>query len=780
MRLFQKILFLCFILPLGLEQDILAQSTEIKGNLVDESSGEPLGFASIIIEGTKLGTTSDENGKFELNFNPKRVKGDSATVKITFLGFGVISKTFPKTENQQFDLALSPTEQQLKIVEVSETKNVEQKELESTQMSAITVPIKQIMRLPSIGGEVDIVRVMQLLPGVSGGVEGTTGMFVRGGTDDQNLVLLDKAPVYEFSHLFGFFSIFNPNAVENFTLYKGAFPAKHGGRLSSILDIEKKQGNETKIHGAGGVGLLSSRLTLEGPIIKNKLSFVVSARRTYIDQVAKIVNQNIPYYFYDLSGQLTYKINENNTLYLSSYFGKDVLYVDENTTGGRGGGPEEGDNGNFSFTKQNLASSLRWNRKYNAKLSSDVTLINTFFNYNIKGGFRENSIEAKSKIVDIGARMDFNYELNELSHVEFGGEATQHQFRPNLVTTSGDISEFLGSSEGPQLNFQEIGMYGSYHIKLIDSKLALNTGLRVSAATPERTFYSGLEPRFSSRYSLTSSDVVKGSYSRMNQYMHRVSSSTATLPTDMWYPVTSNIKPQKSDQIAVGYEHLFTKPRIKISLEGYYKWMNNLIEYREGTNLILNNDFEDDLLQGKGRAYGTEFLVRRDVGRFNGWVAYTLSWTNRQFDGLNQDKQYFAKYDRRHDLSIVANFEINKRLDFSAIWVYMSGSRFTPQIGQYVVANPSFTGAYVVPIYSDRNAVKMSDTHRLDLNLVIKPKEKPNRKFYGEWHIGCYNTYNRASPYQIQVVPSDNGIGYQYEQEGLFGFLPSFSYNFKF
>ncbi|MCB0480780.1 MAG: TonB-dependent receptor [Flavobacteriales bacterium] len=740
-----------------------------------------MAFASIQIKDYKAGTSTDENGNFSITINPNKIEGDSLTVLITFIGYRTISQTIYKNEDKTLNVKLKSEEQTLNTVEVVEEQTQQQKELESTQMGAIRMPIKQIMRLPSIGGEVDIVRVMQLLPGVSGGIEGTTGMFVRGGTDDQNLVLIDKASVYEFSHLFGFFSIFNPDAVQDFNLIKGAFPAKYGGRLSSILEIDKKEGDSKKIHGAGGIGLLSSRITIEGPIIKDKLTFSVSARRTYIDQVAKLAKLIIPYYFYDLSGKVGYKINENNSIYLSTYFGKDVLYADENTGGGMGGSKDTSNtNGQFGFTKQNLASSIGWRHNFSDQLYSEITFINTFFNYAIDGQFADNSIKAKSKVRDIGLRNDFKYRLNTQHLISFGGEFTQHNFQPNLVTTQGDISEFLESQSAPELGFQEIGLYGGDEVGLLNDKLLVNGGLRFSGGFLPDNFYYGIEPRIATRYSLSRNDAVKLSYSRMYQYMHRVASSTATLPTDMWYPVTKTIKPQRSDQIALGYQHLFSQPKIMASVEGYYKWMDNLIEYREGANLILNNDFEDELLQGRGNAYGFEFLVRRDFGRFNGWVGYTLAWSTRKFDEINRGERFFAKYDRRHDLSVVLNYEISKRIEFSAIWVFMTGSRITPQIGQYIVATPSFTGIDVVPVYADRNAVKLSPTHRLDLNLIIKPKPKEGRKFYGEWHIGCYNTYNRSAPYQITIEPSDEGLGYKYVQEGLFGFLPSFSYNFKF
>ncbi|MGB1040009.1 MAG: TonB-dependent receptor plug domain-containing protein, partial [Flavobacteriales bacterium] len=657
-------------------------------------------------------------------------------------------------------------------------------ELKSTEMSKDNLTMEQMRTLPSIGGEVDILKIAQLLPGVQGGGEGGTGMFVRGGDADQNLVLLDEAIVYNVGHLFGFFSVFNPEAIKDMTIIKGAFPSQYGGRLSSVLDITMKNGNDTKFHGSGGVGLLSSRLTLEMPIKKGKGSILIAGRRTYIDQVLKLVGTELPYYFYDLNVKANYQITDKDRIFYSLYYGKDVLsFADEgsNDSDTSGGGGSAFD---FGFELGNWTNTIRWNHIYNPKLFSNVSLINTNFNYEIYGNVANNRIIISSNVVDLGGKIDFDYFKSPEQKLKFGASFINHVFRPNIVTTTGDISEILGSSRGQKQITQEMAVYGNMEHEL-NEIYKINYGLRLSGSTVKGKFYTGIEPRVSARMMLNEWDALKISYSRMKQYMHRVSSSTVALPTDLWYPITQNIKPQISDQVAAGYNHLFDKHKIMVTAEVYYKWLQNLIEYKEGASLVLNNDFENELLQGTGDAWGFELMVKKEKGKFSGWISYTLSWATRDFDELNGGKKFWAKYDRRHTASVVTTYKLSKRWTASAVWTYQTGSRFTAQNGQYFMPNPTLTGVDVIPLYTERNAVQMSASHRLDLNFVLKGREhrlfgeKKKKKFTGEWHFGCYNTYNYAQPYRVNIVPTENG-GYKYEQPGLFGFIPSIAYNFKF
>ena len=758
-------------------------SQTISGTIKDQETGEDLPFALIYVKGAEKGTSSNVYGFYSITLSPEDVKDGKVTLIYSFTGYKKVVKTITLKNDVTLDMRMESSSTELKEFTVEAEATEEEEELKSTEMSRDNLKMEEMKTLPSIGGEVDILKVAQLLPGVQGGGEGGTGMFVRGGNADQNLVLLDEAIVYNVGHLFGFFSVFNPEAIKDMTLIKGAFPAQYGGRLSSVLDITMKNGNDHEFHGSGGIGLLSSRLTLEMPIQKEKGSILIAGRRTYIDQVFKLVGQTLPYYFYDINVKANYQITSKDRLYYSLYYGKDVLtfdeqdFEDESDTSGNVGGLD------FGFNLGNWTNTVRWNHIYNPKLFSNVSFINTNFNYEIFGNIANNRIVISSNVVDLGGKADFDYFKSPEQKIKFGGSFINHVFRPNIVNTAGDISEIIGSSRGEKQVTQEMALYGNMEHEL-NEIYKISYGLRVSGSTVKGKFYTGLEPRIAGRMMLNEWDALKVSYSRMKQYMHRVSSSTVTLPTDLWYPITANIKPQVSDQIAAGYNHLFDKKKIMVTAELYYKWLQNLIEYKEGASLVLNNDFEDELLQGTGDAWGFELMVKKEKGKFTGWVSYTLSWATRDFDELNGGKKFWAKYDRRHTASIVTTYKLSKRWTASAVWVYQTGSRFTAQNGQYFMPNPTLTGIDVVPLYTERNAVQMSASHRLDLNFVLKGREnrlfgKKKRNIVGEWHFGCYNTYNYAQPYRVNIVADGNG-GYKYEQPGLFGFIPSIAYNFQF
>ena len=750
----------------------------ISGKVSDKNGGEDLPFASIFIQGTTLGTTSNVYGFYSLTIPAEHIVDGKVTVVCGFLGYAntVVVVDAKGVLEIQFELESSTNNIGEAVIQSAPARGVE--ELRSTEMSTTRLKMQEIRTLPSLGGETDIIKVLQLLPGVQGGNEGTTGLFVRGGDADQNLVLLDEATVYNTGHLFGFFSVFNPDAVKEMTLIKGAFPSDQGGRLSSILDIRMKDGHDQKIHANGGIGLLSSRLTVEGPIIKDKMSFLIAGRRTYIDKVFKAAGLIVPYHFYDINAKLNYKFSDKDRIFYSMYKGNDVLAFDQDDLGEEATDSTGASLGlDFGFTLGNLTNSLRWNHLYSPKLFSNISLVTTNFAYDITGRFAGNNVLIRSKVADIGVKADYTWFRSNEETVKFGGQFINHTFRPNIVSTAGEISEFLGSSEGEALYTQEFAVYG-HSDREISDEFKVNFGLRISGALVKERVFVMPEPRLAMRYLLNEKDAVKLSYSRMNQYMHRVSSSTVALPTDLWYPITKTILPQSSDQIAFSYNHYFKAPKLSFTFESYYKWMKNLIEYREGANLVLNNDFESELLQGTGDAYGFEALFRRDEGLLTGWIGYTLSWATRDFDDLNGGKRYFAKYDRRHSASVVLNYQLNERWTASAVWVYQTGSRFTAQVGQYFMPNASFTGVDIIPIYTERNAVQMSASHRLDLNFTLHGRE--NKKFKSEWSFGCYNLYSRAQPYQVRIVPADDGIGYKYEQPGLFGFILSIAYGFSF
>lgn len=743
---------------------------QLSGYIKDASSNESLQFAYIKTNIAGVGGVSNEYGYYSFEIPA------STDVVVSYIYMGSKTKKFTinKTENFLQNVSLEINVTSTKEVVIKGTKtSASKQEATSNKMSVITLPTKNLKTIPSLGGEVDILKVVQLLPGVARGTEGGTGMFVRGGDADQNLVLLDEATVYNVGHLFGFFSVFNPDAIKDLTLTKGAFPANYGGRLSSVLDIRMNEGNSSGMHGSGGIGLLSSRLTLEGPIIEDKVSFLISGRRTYIDKVLGAVGANVPYFFYDLNAKINYIHDHKNRFYISSYVGDDVLKVSESLEDDSTG---SSDVFGFGFNLKNITQTIRWNHLFSEKVFSNTSFIHTLFNYDIQGDFVGNNVLIKSQIRDLGLKSDItNYYSSKLT-LKYGVHVINHNFRPNIVSTSGEISEFLASKKGDLQSTLESAVYGNAEWK-IDTLTTIAVGLRISSSAVKNKAYIGPEPRIAAKRTIGENGAIKASYSRMYQYMHRVSSSSVALPTDLWYPISENIKPQSADQIALGYHYYWPKANTLLTVEGYYKWMRNLIEYKEGTNLILNDNFEESLLQGTGKAYGVEFLAKKDEGNLNGWVGYTLSWSKRQFDGLNGGKEFWARFDRRHDISVVANFNLSKRSTISAVWVFSNGSRFTPIIGQYLVPNAALTGVEIIPLYTERNAISLNSSHRLDVNWVIRNKKE--RRFKYEWHLGGYNVYNRATPFTTRIVPTENG-GYKYEQPGLFGFIPSIAFNFSF
>lgn len=732
----------------------------ISGTVSDSLSQETTIGSLVYIKGTTNGVASNVYGFYSLT-----VPEGKYELVISYLGYVSQTHQIDLKSNITLNSKLKSSENTLKEVVVSAESNREKEQVRSAQMSSIYIPIEKIKNIPTIGGETDIIKVLQLMPGVKRGSEGQNTMFVRGGSGDDNLILLDEAVVYNVSHLGGFFSMFNNDALKEVTMYKGGFPAQYGGRLSSVMDIRTKDGNMQNFHADGGIGLLSSHLTLQGPILKDKMSFIFSGRRSYIDKVFKLANNGknvLPYHFYDFNGKLNYKLSDKNRLYLSTYYGDDVLGVG----GDLGGGTYLG----------NAIGTLRWNHLFNEKLFSNLSLIYTRFRYEISAG---NSF-AKSKITDVNLKYDFSYFKNPKNAIKYGVVYSNRGFRPNFINSTGIVSEFLKSTEGKIITTQELAFYVNHEYDLTN-KLKLNYGIRQSLLlTDNGKIYFNPEPRVSGAFTINEKQSVKLSYSRMVQYMQLVSSSSIALPTDVWYPVSNKIKPQKSDQVALGYNYLFDKIKTTVTFETYYKKLYNLVEYREGANLILNENYEKELVVGKGDSYGFEFFTQKMSGRFSGWVGYTISWTTRQFDGLNQGKIYYAKYDRRHDLSIVGSFDFTKRVSTSAVWIFSTGQRFTPVTGTFVMPNSSLTSIDMLPIYADRNTGQLPNAHRLDLSIIIK--SKPHRRFFkwtGEWSFGAYNFYNRAQPNRVAVVQNPDGSS-KYVAKGIFGTIPFFAYNFKF
>jgi hypothetical protein len=759
--------WLGFLLTSALPYGVRGQEYTLSGNVTDAASGEMILGATVYDPASGKGSAANAYGFYSVTL-PAGVY----FLSVRSVGYQPLVDTIRLTAHTVHHFRLSPAQVQLQEVVVQAETDDPSEERNAAGPGIVKLPMKLLRSLPAIGGETDVLKMVQLLPGVVQGVEGTTSLFVRGGDADQNLVLLDEATVYNTGHLLGFFSVFNAETLKDVTLLKGGFPAQYGGRLSSVLDIRMKEGNNQHFAVDGGVGLLSSRLTVQGPIRKGKSSFMIAGRRTYVDQLALLAGRAVPYYFYDLNAKVNVQLSNKDRLYYSTYLGDDVLDV---TSIRRDTVNDEVDRVRFGFQTGNFTNTLRWNRVYGPRLFSNVSLVQTHFRYHVQSQFWDNSLLARSSISDLGLKADYTFYKSPTNQISFGGSVVRHAFRPNLINTGGDISELVGSSRGPLLSTFESGLYAWHDWQ--HGALRVNYGLRLSMANVTGRVYGGAEPRLALRYQLPGEGALKLGYSRMKQYMHLVSSASFALPTDLWYPVTDSIRPQAADQVSLSYNRGFERLGVSLTAEGYYKAMRNVIEYRPGAQLLLNNNYARELLAGRGSAYGFELLLQRNEGRLTGWVGYTLSWSTRQFDGLNGGKPFFARYDRRHNLSLVGTFELSPRVAFSATWVFLSGARFTPPIGQYAIPNPGLTGVTVLPIYPARNSVQLPPAHRLDVNLIIK--RKPTRKWAGEWHLGCYNVYNRAQPFRIDVGMDKQG-NYRYEALGLFGLIPSVAYNFRF
>ncbi len=739
-----------------------AQEQQIGGILMEGNSETPMSFANLQNLRTKSVSITDINGRFEMQALPED------TIEFSFIGYESVRQLASEIRLSGI-VRIAPTSTLLQEVEVSvrRSRSIEQFDKIRT-MQSLGKDI--VFELPSMAGEPDFVKVITLLPGAAKGVEGSNDFFIRGGAADQNLVLLDGTAVYNTGHLFGFLSVFNPSTVGEVNLMTGGFPASYGGRLSSIIDVRSKVLDKKDFNMEGGIGLISSRIAIETPIIKNKLAVQLAGRRTYADQVVKLVGSELPYYFYDMNFNVDYEPDPQTRIHYGFYFGDDVLNF-------RGENDSDDDPSSSSFILGNTVHSLSVEKDF--KQFSSITDLNfTRFDYDISNAFQDNRLSVVSSITDIGLSQRFSYPIQSKDQIHTGFSTIRRSINNNLVNAEGELAEVIPSSEGEQSSVYETALFGEYEIER--GKFQGLMGMRISTAILPGQNYWQPEPRISLRYALNKNLALKASYTRMAQYIHRVSSSSFALPTDVWYPVDNVVRPQTADQLTLGINRLIETKGIVLSLEGYYKQMNNLVEFREGTNLVLNADFRDDLLQGQGRSYGLEALIRKDIGKFRGWLSYTLSKTERQFDELNNGNTFLARYDRRHNASLVGNYQLNERWTFSAVWEFISGAQFTPIIGYYGVPNASFTGIDLIPQYTDRNTVSLADTHRLDLSIILKGKDKPGKRWRGDWHFSVYNVYNRATPIAIDIIFEEETGGYRYEQPGLLGLLPSVTYNFRF
>ena len=758
--------FLCSFFLLS--SFLFGQKVTISGFAYEFGTGEPMPFTTVLIDSIPVATTT-QNGSF--NFQTDR---GIHTLSATFVGYQIFTDRYHFQNDTSITIQLTPSVEKLNEFVVVEQIDFAKEIVQNNQMSTISLSPREMSMLPTIAGETDVIKVAQLLPGVTKGFEGTNDYFVRGGDADQNLVLLDGATVYNTGHLFGFLSVFNPDILGDVQLTSGGFTADQGGRLSSILDIKTLSGQADSMEVAGSIGIIASRIAYRQPIKKDKLTISLGGRRTYIDQILRTINAEVqvPYFFYDVNGRVDYQHNDQHSLYFSTYYGADVLDFSRLDDSQRGNSDF---NSNFDLT--NSMQTVGWNFVPNNRQSLTTTFSRTQYDYSLNSSFEGNSIDLFGAIEDYALRTKWTQRLKNNQKITAGYDGILHSISPSKFTTTGTINDFIPSSQSRGLEAQEHAVYVQYD-RPISSLLQLKIGYRQSMGIADGKTYWNPEPRLALRYTLTENSSVKFSYSRMSQYLHRVSSSAVSLPTDIWYSITKNIKPQTADQVALGYTRSIPTIKSYVSFEGYYKHMNNLTEYQEGTNLLLTASFEDQLLQGSGYSYGLESLFRHESNRFKGWASYTLSWTNRQFDQLNNGKEFAAKYDRRHSVSLVGQYDLTDRWTFSAIWEFLSGSRFTPIVGNYAILNPSGTGVELVPIYTDRNAVSVSNSHRLDLGLIFK--SKPSARFKSEWHFSVYNVYNRATPSSIVVRTNPETGNLEYVQPALFGLIPSVAYHFRF
>ncbi|MCH8330402.1 MAG: TonB-dependent receptor [Bacteroidetes bacterium] len=748
----------------------------ISGYVRDGASGEELIGVNILVDELKTGTATNIYGFYSITLS----KG-TYNLTYSFLGFETIHKVIDLDKNHQISLELNEKETGLKEVIVTGERVDEN--VRSNEMSIVKLNVKEIKTLPVLFGEVDVLKTIALLPGVSTSGEGGTGLYVRGGGPDQNLILLDEAPVYNASHLLGFFSIFNSDAIKDVKLYKGGIPAQYGGRLSSVLDVKMNEGNSKKYSATGGIGLISSRLTIEGPLVKNKSSFILSGRRTYADLFLKLskdtmLNQS-RLYFYDFNVKANYRFSEKDRVFVSGYFGRDVF----------------GFSDIFGFDWGNSTGTLRWNHLFNEKLFKNTMLLYSNYNYTFSFNFDDEEIRLISGIKNVNLKTDLNWFPNLMNNVKFGASFLYHIFEPPSFESAIPGFELLKIPEKYAL---ESGAYFSNEQTFSD-RLSANYGLRFSAFSlmgpvdnftynSDREFvidttsygrgqifktYPGLEPRASFNYLLTKTSSVKLSYNRTRQYIHLLSNSSAGSPTDLWIPSSSVVQPQVGDQVAVGYFRNFKNNIFETSVEVYYKYMQNQIDYKNGANIVFNPTIETELLFGRGRAYGVELFINKKVGRLTGWFGYTLARSERQIDQINNGDTYPAKYDRTHDVEVVVSYTLSKRIKVAGTWVYATGNAVTFPVGKYVYDDN------IVSFYTERNGYRMPNFHRMDLSITLE--NKPHKKFDSSWNLSIYNAYLRQNAYAIQFRQSSTDpTKTEAVQIALFSIIPSITWNFKF
>lgn len=794
----KKILLPCtLLLLLSLVASIVFAQTKysVSGNITDSKNGEELIGASVVVKELQTGVLTNAYGYYALN-----LPAGKYTLVFTYIGYATITKQIDlSTANIRLNLELTEEKRELKEVVINSDKpnanNVEQ-----NKMSVIKMDMKEVKKIPILLGETDIIKAIQLLPGIQAAGDGNTLFIVRGGNVDHNLVQLDEAVVYNPSHVVGFFSVFNGDAIKDFEIYKGGIPSNYGGRLASVLDVRMKDGNAKSFGVTGGIGLLSSRLLIEGPLVKDKSSFMISGRRSYFDLFFPLSNDNAvkdaKANFGDLNVKFNYQLNDRNKLFVSGYAGQDVF----------------GNGGLFGLGWGNTTGTIRWNHIFNARLFSNTSFIFSRYNYEFEFNLSPNlNLNRRNYIIDYSIKQDFNYYANPKNNFKFGFLATHHTFSPGEIKPLKPESVITADKLTKKYAL-DYSVYGSHSIKWT-SRLTTEYGLRVSvfqnigkgtelqyangqpnffdngfmnAAKPiDTTIYKsgtiyntniGWEPRLNITYVVNSSSSVKASYNRMYQYMHLIQPTNASTGQEFWIPTDKYIKPQSADQVAAGYFKNILENTIELSGEVYYKWMNNTVELIDNADVQFREDIETQLVSGIGRSYGLELLARKQRGKTTGWVSYTLSKSERKAEGVNNNEWYQFRFDRRHYLTFVLSHEFSKRISVSTNFIYATGDTYTPAVGYF-----EFEGKRNIE-YGNRNSARVPSYHRMDVSLTLGRKVIPGKVYKNEssWVFSIFNLYSRKNPYSIDFRQNADTGKNEAVKTWILPIIPSVTYNFKF
>jgi hypothetical protein len=777
----KKIYFLLFSIFYLANNFSFAQNYTLSGFIKDKNSGETLIGANVKnAKNLAQNTSSNGYGFYSMTLPKGRYE-----LIASYIGYKDFSLTIELDGNKKLDLEMFGDD--FVMQEVVVTAQEKDKNVQSTEMGTIGLQMENVKKLPALMGEIDIIKTLQLLPGVKSAGEGGTGFYVRGGGPDQNLILLDEATVYNSGHLLGFFSVFNADAIKNTTLIKGGMPAQYGGRLSSVVDIQMKEGNDKHFGVEGGVGLIASRLMIEGPIQPEKSSFIISTRRTYALDLAQpyVKTTNFAgtnYYFYDFNAKANYRLSENDRLYFSTYFGRDVLTYNSKKR-----------DINFNLPYGNQTATLRWNHLFkNRVLFANTSLVYNGYNFDAISKRETFSLQYSTGIQDINAKVDFDFLPNTKHSIKFGANYTNHTFTPGIATAKSKEIAFTNNKK--PFRAHEAAVYVQDDWK-ISPKFAINYGVRVSSFMQVGEYtsfltgkkyekgelvkaYFGFEPRISTKISLDETSSLKAAFTRNNQYVHLVSNSNSTLPGDLWVPSTEAVKPQLAYQYALGYFKNFLNNNYESSLEIYYKDMFNQIDYREDYVPDAAVNLEKEFVFGRGYSYGAEFLLRKNKGKLTGWVGYTWSKTNRIFKDISAGKAFPIIYDRRHDLSVVANYQISRKWEFGGAFIYSTGNAYTPTESLYFIDNRPYIN------YGPRNSARIPNYHRMDVSFTYTPKPNSEKRFKSSWNFALYNAYNRLNTVFtytdfIQDFDKNTTKAVAYKVT-IFPIIPSVTWNFKF